>query len=704
MRLVEAIRRANAPRPPEESVPLRLACTGAVLVAVVAASAVGQLTWPEGLTAAALVAAGMAFSWATRASPPGWVKVAVAAGAIGAIAWFGLRIDSGPVTDITALESALTVLFVAILVVHSFHVPATTDLLFALVASGGLMAVDAARAVDLGFALPLLAWAALSWWALVERWRSASGARSSGRGIGAALACTALVAVGTFLWLPAPSVSARLDILSRSPIGGPVRVPLAGALAGDNGHPEELSSPGSRNGPTRVGGYLGFAGDLDTAIRGTLGHQVVMRVRASRPSYWVGETFDTWNGQSWSQSRPARRALRGGSPFEIPVPRDQPPGGRGDLQTFYLAQASADLVFHAGRAAEVWFPSSTLFVGGDGTLISPVGIGRGAVYTVESEVDDPGPAALASASGPGLPAGELRRYTELPRPYRRVARLARTVTAGDTSTYAEVESLIGWIAAHTHYTTDIPPLPPGADTVDEFLFGNRLGYCEQISTSLAVMLRTLGVPVREVVGYVPGSYDPITGLYAVEADDAHAWVQVWFPGYGWQDFDPTASVPLATPSPAQATLAAVGRALGHLPVAPTAAALGVVVALAAALQWYRRRPADWMEKVARNLERAGRSAGLPRRRGETLVSYASALDNLAGSNGSGDDGQSLVRLATLVEAVAYGGAVPSPEQRRRAVARSRRPLEGDLSRRPLWGAVSRRACRGTVPSGGGTRP
>ena len=105
------------------------------------------------------------------------------------------------------------------------------------------------------------------------------------------------------------------------------------------------------------------------------------------------------------------------------------------------------------------------------------------------------------------------------------------------------------MSTHVRYTTDIPPLPAGADAVTSFLFGSRRGYCEQISTATVVMLRTLGIPARETVGYVPGSYDPLTDLYEVQANDAHAWVQVWFPGYGWQNFDPTAHVPLANPSP-----------------------------------------------------------------------------------------------------------------------------------------------------------
>ena len=80
------------------------------------------------------------------------------------------------------------------------------------------------------------------------------------------------------------------------------------------------------------------------------------------------------------------------------------------------------------------------------------------------------------------------------------------------------------------------------------------------------MLRTLGIPAREAVGYVPGPYNPITDLYDIQAKDAHAWVQVWFPGYGWQSFDPTAVVPLANPSPGSTLLARGAVDPGPAPV------------------------------------------------------------------------------------------------------------------------------------------
>jgi len=79
------------------------------------------------------------------------------------------------------------------------------------------------------------------------------------------------------------------------------------------------------------------------------------------------------------------------------------------------------------------------------------------------------------------------------------------------------------------------------DAVEYFLFEQKRGYCEQFSSSLAVMARSQGIPARVVTGYAPGEYNPFTGYYDVRASDAHAWVEVYFPGYGWSTFDPTPS-------------------------------------------------------------------------------------------------------------------------------------------------------------------
>ena len=405
MRVVDAIRRANLPQAPEHSVRLRLACTGAVLVAIAACAALGEMSRPTAWAAMALVSVGMVFSYLTRTRPPGWIKIVVAFGALATLIWFFHQVSSRPVTDITTVEDPLTVLFVCILVVHSFHVPSRRDLLFSLGASAGLIAVGAAQAIDLHYGVYALAWVGFVLWGLVESWASASrGGRTSAPGLGGALLAVTLTAAVIFLLLPAPTVAVRINFLSAAGSGGAVPVP--GGLAGDAGKPSELSRAGSPSGPTRVGGYLGFASSLDTALRGKLSHAVVMRVRAERPSYWVGETFDSWDGQSWSASTRATGTLTNGSPFILPLLAGTNVVGPTDLQTFYVTSSTADLIFHAESASEVWFPTSSVFYADDGTIISPIGLGRGAIYTVQSVIHSPTPKELRHATGgPELPAG-----------------------------------------------------------------------------------------------------------------------------------------------------------------------------------------------------------------------------------------------------------------------------------------------------------
>ncbi len=667
MSIVDAVRRANQPGVPEDSIRLRLACLGAVLVAIAACAAQQEIAWTPAIAAMGLVSAGTAFSHATRAAPPGWVKILVALGAVGACAWF-FHAVAAPVGGITSVINPLTVLLVAVLVLHSFHVPTRRDLLFTLGASAGLMAVGGALAIDLGFGLYVVAWASCCLWGLTEMWTSASGGgRLSATGLVLALLASSTAAAAVFLALPAPVVSSRVSFMARAGAGGSVGIP--GALAGDSGVAAQLSHAGTPTSRIRVGGYLGFAGSLNTALRGNLGNTLVMQVRAQRPSYWVGETFDTWQGQSWTESQAVpRRPLRESSPFSLPISLGSVPFGESDLQTFYVSSPTANLVFHAESAQQLWFPAGKVYVAGDGTIVSPLGLGAGSIYTVDSRVSTATPAQLRADDSPFILEPDTERQeVQLPHAYPRALALASTVTAHDTTTYDKVQSLIHWIGAHTHYSQNIPPLPAGADTVDEFLFGNRIGFCEQISTSLAVMLRSLGIPAREAVGYVPGGFDPITDLYQVHANDAHAWVQVWFPGYGWQNFDPTAAVPLAAPNPGTTALHDVASALRRIPVVPVAVVLVTAGVVVVVVRWRRSRPASWAEQVARRVEHLGRRAGHPRRAAETLTEYAARLDTLSGS-----DASTISRLASSAQASAYGGDDPPPSAQRAMVEEAKR--------------------------------
>jgi hypothetical protein len=82
----------------------------------------------------------------------------------------------------------------------------------------------------------------------------------------------------------------------------------------------------------------------------------------------------------------------------------------------------------------------------------------------------------------------------------------------------------------------------GHDSVDEFLFDKRVGYCEHYASSFVVLMRAMGVPARVVTGYQGGEVNPVDGFFTVRHSDAHAWAEVWLDQYGWQRIDPTAAV------------------------------------------------------------------------------------------------------------------------------------------------------------------
>ena len=660
--LMERLRRANRPGPAEDSIALRVVCAGSVLVAITAVYAEGEISAAVALVAGALLVAGMVLSYRTRRRPPMWVKAVLAGAAVVAFAWFFHQLSGQQAYDIATVENPLAELFVAVQVIHAFDVPARRDLTFSLAGSAVLLAVAAAQATTLGFGLFALVWMGLAFTGLCYMWASAAGGGAPApRAAAGAFGALAVPAVALLLVLPAPTVGGHIVFPVAGGSGGSLSFPFS--LAGDRGSPSEPARAGSPADPIRVGGFTGFASRLNTALRGSLGKTVVMRVRAQRPSYWVGETFDTWNGVSWLANNNVPSILGSASPFTIPgsiAPTGtagvgaQASAAQSDLQTFYVVQSTPNLVFHADDVRQVWFPTHEIFVRANAdAVISPIGLGSGAIYTVRSDVSAPDPAELraagALAPATGLSKGQAERNVALPHPYPRAAALAAQVTAGATNTYDKVELLIDWLGTHTTYTTDIPPLAPGADTVNAFLFGDRRGFCEQISTALAVMLRSEGIPAREAVGYVPGPYNPITDLYEVQARDAHAWVQVWFPGYGWQSFDPTAVVPASNPSPGATLLRGTGHLLGTVPSIVVGSVLVMGMLGWVALGTWRRRPAGPAEAVARRMERAGRRAGRPRAGSETLSEYATALETLERAPPG-----TWREAARTVEAAAYG--------------------------------------------------
>lgn len=177
------------------------------------------------------------------------------------------------------------------------------------------------------------------------------------------------------------------------------------------------------------------------------------------------------------------------------------------------------------------YDASSLNVRGDGETV------RGKSYTADYLVVKPTADQLRTAQDP--PSEITRTFTRLPRSLPDVVRTtAVQVTAGATTKYDQAMALQQWFREKGGFTYSTQaPVDAGGDAVAEFLV-DKAGYCVQFSSAMAVMARTLGIPARIAVGFLPGK-PAGANTHSVMLTDAHAWPELFFTGAGWVRFEPT---------------------------------------------------------------------------------------------------------------------------------------------------------------------
>jgi hypothetical protein len=124
---------------------------------------------------------------------------------------------------------------------------------------------------------------------------------------------------------------------------------------------------------------------------------------------------------------------------------------------------------------------------------------------------------------------------------QRVMNLAKEATAEADTPYGRALALEAYLRSFP-YDLEVAKPPEGRDVVDYFLFDLQRGYCDYFASAMVVMARSVGVPARLAVGYAMGSYDFQQEAYVVTEKDAHAWPELYFPGYGWIPFEPTSGL------------------------------------------------------------------------------------------------------------------------------------------------------------------
>jgi transglutaminase-like putative cysteine protease len=298
---------------------------------------------------------------------------------------------------------------------------------------------------------------------------------------------------------------------------------------------------------------LGSFGDIETDP------SVVMRIYlaedpATLPELrWRGVAFDHFDGRAWSSTVAPRRYLRRGAAGDFVI---GPPRGTGAVlrQEIFLEPMGTDAVFGAARVIRVEMASPGLVVDDMGGLTTSNATGR-LHYTVESEVQMLGrPSVSATRPAPPLGAAERARFLQLPPDVSpEIARLAREAAGEATDPAAAARRIGAYLSTRYRYTlalrqeTARPPL-------EEFLFVRRSGNCEYFAASMAVMLRTLGIPSRVIAGFQQGEWNAYGRYFMVRLSDAHSWVEVHVDGRGWIAFDPSPRGPVAERGPTSLSL------------------------------------------------------------------------------------------------------------------------------------------------------
>jgi len=259
-----------------------------------------------------------------------------------------------------------------------------------------------------------------------------------------------------------------------------------------------------------------------------------IRVGDPTPRPWRTTIYATYTGTGWLEA----------PLLETPVdsleePLQAPLGSKILKQNFIIVGSFNGNLFAAGEPVRV--------VGEDVSLraVLPDGSnvlrGEANRYEVWSLVPNIRPENL-SQSGVDYPAEILETYLQLPPALPlRVFTLARRLVSGHPNTLDKVVAVQTYLRGAVPYDLNTPLPAEGQDAVDYFLFEAQSGFCSYYASSMAVLLRTLGIPARVVTGYGAGTYILQQGYFQVPGTSAHAWVEVYFPDFGWIPFEPTPS-------------------------------------------------------------------------------------------------------------------------------------------------------------------
>jgi transglutaminase-like putative cysteine protease len=316
----------------------------------------------------------------------------------------------------------------------------------------------------------------------------------------------------------------------------------------------------SGGGPSRFGG-ASFGNSMTISGNWTSQDDPVMTVASLEPYYLRTITYDIYNGRGWERTNGTDRFV----PAETAVFPGSSPEKPGLIDAF--RSETLAIQFEASLERNVFTPGYptgiiadvTVYESGNQPFLGGIkltdAISPGQGYVITALISEATEAQLQSA-GQAYPPEIEAYYLGTEGVTQRTHEKAREIvtTAGARNPYDMAKALAAYLRGSDFSYDDSAPIPadPEQDIVDFFLFdeNGRVGYCEYYASAMTVMARTLGLPARVVVGYAPGDRigdgEGEGSIYLVRRENAHAWAEIYFPGYGWQSFESTKTIPALT--------------------------------------------------------------------------------------------------------------------------------------------------------------
>ena len=304
----------------------------------------------------------------------------------------------------------------------------------------------------------------------------------------------------------------------------------------------------------------GFSEDVTLGEIGEIkkSSAVVMRIHIdgdhslAEGIHWRGIVLTNFDGRRWFTPPREQYIVSpdGAGEYRLDAPR-LPAGYSIPLHyTVLMEPIATDAIFVAPRIETLQgrFSNEAERIGGEkhpgylildqtGSLSNPFHNNTKIRYEATSNIPII-PAPQLRLASTNIPDAIAATYLQVPKLDPRIKQLAEQVTAGSTNPYDKAAKIELYLRTHYRYTLDLTG-PRSADPLAYFLFTRRAGHCEYFAAAMTVMLRDLDIPARYVGGFLPGEYNDIGGDWIVRSSDAHVWVEVFFPGYGWITFDPT---------------------------------------------------------------------------------------------------------------------------------------------------------------------